>query len=927
MPSVPVGNRSESDVCRPLVGRTGEIGRLRRALGDAARGAGGALVVRGEPGMGKTTLLRAAAANAPEGMAVVVVRGVEAEAEVGYAGLTDALRPALSHLDLLIPLQRSALESALALGPPLAADTLAVGSAALSLLSHHADVQPVALLVDDLHFLDTPSQLVLAFVARRLAVERVALVASVRDGHPTPFDGSDVEELRAEPLADEDAAALVTAQAAGIAGQVRDEIVRTAQGSPLALVELPSLLDADQLAGRRPLERPLRVNGTVHAAFEHRLTRLSHAARLALLVVAADDTADPAVVRRALGCLTEGDDGLAEAEREGVLSLGPPLRVRHPLLRSLAYHEASAEEQRRVHAALAESVVDDPYRTAWHRALAATGPDDQIAEELDEAAAAARARNLLSSSAAASERAAMLSTRAEERARRLVEAAGDYQLAGSPEAAATHITQALHLTTASETRAQAVALQGNALLFGGNPREACALLRHEGEAIADVFPAGAAMLLTQAVMACQISSEIVEGTAIARRAVEIAARAGPQARSAANLVLGEMLLLGGDATAVHELQRETRTLAPPDDPLVSGRLLQLGAAYLMIVGEHEKAREAITQIVAGARSFGLPSVLPYPLGVWAEIDYRTARWPDALAHASEAAEIAEQTGQGVFACYALQQLGRIEGARGDDGAEARLDLADVLASQLGLDAARFYGPAARAFLALTQGRYNDAVSAGRLVEAISRERGLREPAVVMWAPDLIESHVRLGSREAAEQALDRFESEAGETGRVWALATAARCHGLLDEEFEEPLARALEWHDRLEMPFERARTELVLGERRRRAGRRVDARAPLESALATFERLGASPWSDRARAELRAAGGRIARSEIPALGDLTAHELRVALIVARGATNREAAAELFVSPKTVDFHLQRVYRKLRVSSRTELAHLLASHTV
>jgi len=332
----------------------------------------------------------------------------------------------------------------------------------------------------------------------------------------------------------------------------------------------------------------------------------------------------------------------------------------------------------------------------------------------------------------------------------------------------------------------------------------------------------------------------------------------------------------------------------------------------------------IEQFISAARSAGAPAAIVYPLGVLAEIAFRSGRWPDAVAAGTEAVELAEQSGQFAYAGFALQVLVRVEAAMGhEETALAHVGRADGIAAVFGIDALRFYVPAARAFLALTRGDPASAVDHGREVEEISRERGLGEPAVVLWAPDLIEAYARLGRTEEAARVLERFSGEAAATERVWALATSARCRGLLDDEFEPAFAEALKWHERIAMPFERARTELCLGERRRRGGRRVEACSPLRSALRTFGRLGAHPWAERAGAELSASGERLRPRGAALTDELTPHELRVALVVARGATNREAAAELFLSPKTVDFHLRHVYRKFGIRSRAELGRLFA----
>ena len=430
------------------------------------------------------------------------------------------------------------------------------------------------------------------------------------------------------------------------------------------------------------------------------------------------------------------------------------------------------------------------------------------------------------------------------------------------------------------------------------------------------------MLLAQAVMACQVTSEIDLGIETGRRAVEIAARAGPRARLGADLALAEVLILRGEVSAARELHARARSVAPLDDPLVAGQLLQSEGAYLMIVGEHEQARAVIELIVAGARNAGMPTVLPYPLVVLAELEFRKGRWSDAVARASEAVEIAEQTAQGLFEAHGLQMLARVEAAIGDAAAaRAHLDRAELLGERLRIEAAQFFNAAVRMFVELTEGRFEAAVTAGGTVETLSSERGIREHGVVLWAADLVEAYVRTGRTEDAVELLERFEEDGRQTGRTWALAAAARCRGLIEDEFESRFQTSLALHERAGMPFETARTQLLLGKRRRRAGHRTAARDVLASALETFERLGAGPWAERARNELRAAGTRSRPSESPPTDDLTPHEVRVALIIARGATTREAAAELLVSPKTVDYHLQRIYRKLGISSRAQLARL------
>lgn len=904
-----------------VVGRDAEIRAIVELLGAAREGRSRVLVLLGEPGIGKTTLLRVARGRA-EGMAAVSTRGIEAESELSYVGLADVLRPLLVHLDALVPQQRVILEGLLAVGPPTPADPLGVSAAALSLFAAAAEHEPLLVLCDDFQWLDVPSQLALGYTARRLGVERIVMLFAAREP-PRFLAQGGLPELRIEPLRPNDARALLRARAADAAPEVLGAIVETSGGNPLAIVELLSMLPDDQRKGRAPLQVPLPVNGPVEAAFTELVAGFDPEARRLLLVAAADDTSDPRVVVAASTDLGVGDAARRRAEESGALSLGRPVRFRHPVLRSVVYHLATESDRREAHRALAGAIDPvDAYRRAWHLAKATLDPDEDIASRLADAAADARLRQRFSSAAAADAEAARLTPEPETRARRLVLAASDYQLSGSFPASDRALDEALALTSDVDLRAEAHRIRGQGFLAQGRWADAVALLSREGEQLADDLPDAAALLLAQATLACQPLARIDDGLALGRRAVEIAERAGPAAQLAASLAYADLLALRGDAATVLELRERARSVASLDDPLVAGMVLQSEAAHLSVLGRHDEARAGVEQLVSGARAAGAAGVLVYPLGLLGEIELRSGNWPRAIAVASEAVEIAEQTGQLAWSTFALQVLTRVEAARGQfEVAEAHAATAQATVDHFAIEGMRFYLPTARAFLAVTSGDLEAAVDHGREVEEISRERGLLEPAVVLWAPDLIEAYARLGRSEDARRVLDRFAGEAEATQRTWALAAAARCRGLVDEDFEPAFADALEQHERIAMPFERARTELCLGERRRRAGRRTDARAPLRSAVRTFERLGAAPWVDRARAELSATGERV-RPRDPSLVDqLTPHELRVAVVVARGATNREAAAELFLSPKTVDFHLRRVYRKLGIHSRAELGRL------
>jgi ATP/maltotriose-dependent transcriptional regulator MalT len=355
-------------------------------------------------------------------------------------------------------------------------------------------------------------------------------------------------------------------------------------------------------------------------------------------------------------------------------------------------------------------------------------------------------------------------------------------------------------------------------------------------------------------------------------------------------------------------------------------LLQAEVGFRSALCQFEEARALGERLVATGRAASAPGMLPFPLSALADIDYRTGRWAIARAEAEESYVLASETGQPNFVSYARIVLARVEAAMGlDEDCRAHVGEAIAIGERLGADAITFFADAVLGFLALGLGRFEDAVLHSERATRASRERGAREPAILMSAPDLVEAYERLGRREEAQAALEALEEETEASGGVWSRAAAARVRGLLapDDEFELRFGAAFALYREATLPFDEARTELCLGERRRRAGRRADARGPLRKAISAFDRLGAQPWAKRARMELRASGETL-RGAPEAAEKLTPQELQVAVVVARGATNREAAAELFLSPKTIDFHLSRIYRKLGIRSRTQLVSALAA---
>ncbi len=901
-----------------LIGREVESARLATALASVRAGTGAAFVLVGEPGIGKTTLLRDLVDQAGE-MTVLETAGVESEADLPYAALIDVLTPVLHRLDALPEAQAVALSTALALGPPGAVDRFAVAVATLGLLTAAAEHGPVLVVVDDLQWVDSASRDALAFASRRLAAIPAILVAAQRtDARRTPG----LQVVRVGPLDREDATQVIAGNAGRIAPDVLATILDAARGNPLALVELPQLLTAGQLAGTEALANPIPTANGLERAFSARLAPLSPAGRLATVVAAADSSGTAGVVLGAFGALGLAEEDLREVEALGLLSIDANrLEFRHPLVRSAAYHGADAAERRAVHAALAEADTD-PDRGAWHRAAAALGPDDAIADELDGAGARALARGAFAAGAAALERSAALTAAHAERGARLLRAAWAMDSAGSLVRSQALAEEAANLIEDRRLRAELVLLLGRLRMAAGDVEAGHAMIIDEAERVIELDPALAAALLS---FAANLLFFRLEGPA----AVELLERAWslgdparqrtPTERNAAALAR----TMAGD-TAGPPLLVELALEAGKD--VENGH--RMGAAVgwpLVWAEEYTAARNLLTWAAGVQRSGGSLRHLPQSLIELAELDFRVGRWVPSLAGAYEAIALFEETAQHTELGFAQATTARIDAALGhDEDCRRRAREGFAADTAAGLLLASATAGAALGLLELGRGDPEAAIVALEPVERIVRESGLGEPWLIPWAPDLIEAYSRVGRNDRAAEVLDSFELQAKATGRVSALAAAARCRGLLasDEEFEEQFAAALELHDPMPTPFERGRTELAYGERLRRAQKRSQARELLQAALQTFERLGAEPWADRARGELRASGQSVLTPAQRAEDALTPQELQVAAIVAGGATNREAAAALFLSVKTIEFHLGHVYRKLGIRSRTELVRAL-----
>lgn len=910
-----------------LLGRASECGRIADLLDEARAGRGGVLVIGGEPGIGKTALLEHAARSAV-GMRVLSARGVESEAELPFGALHELLGPVLDQLGRIPEPQAAALAGALALEPPVPGDRFAVAAGTLSLLGSAAANTPLVLVLDDAQWFDRSSAEALVFAARRLRAEPVASLFAVRTGEAGAMGVEGLPLLTVGGLDPRSSRALLEGLAGELAPSVADRLIRETEGNPLALTEIPVELTPGQLAGSEPLPELLPAGSGLARAFQRRVEALPPPSALALLFAAASDSAELDAILRALAASGVGEVALEPAERAGLIETsGGRLVWRHPLVRSAVYHAATASQRRSVHR-LSAAASADLGRRAWHLAAAAEGPDDDVADLLERAAGDARDRRAHAAAADALLRASELTTDDERRARRLFDASVALQAIGRFDRARSALDQAALLAGDPLLQSGIQHLQGTTELWSGDRVKAHALLLDVAARLESIDPARAAIVLVDTALAYQMDGDVNATLSTARRVEALVARSDAQGAIDVVPLLFNARILAGEARAVRaELGDRLRTYVERED---AGKDLFIPvwlAHTLTWIDEYGDARRMFDREVADARANGSLAVIPFSLACLAEIDFRIGRWDASAAGVSEAVRLAEDTAQPTLIAFCVVTLARLEAARGStESCRAHVRQCVELAMRFGVGSLHAYAMSVSGLLELGLGNIGSAVSRLEQVAGLVERQGLREPGVIHWRPDLVEAYALAGRPEDARRALAALDEEVGRTDRLWARAAAERCRGMLDDDFEASFSRALEVHDRLAMPFERARTQLRLGERIRRAKRSSDAREPLREALDVFESLGAAPWAGQARAELAATGERSRRRVEAGLGDLTPQELRIAVLVAEGATNREAAAALFLSPKTVGYHLGKVYGKLGINSRAQLAALVARTT-
>ncbi len=905
-----------------LVGRDDECARLDAVLADARAAVGGALVLRGDPGIGKTALLDHAAARA-DGMVVLRARGVESEIELAYAGLLEVLRPALGALERVAAPQAEALRGALGLGPAATSDRYLVGAATLSLIAACAEERPVLVLVDDVHWLDPSSASALVFAARRLLADAVAMVFATRSGEAAAVDGAGLAELEVGGL-DLEAARLVLVHSAGgpVPAATAGWLHAATGGNPLGLVELAA--ESSRL-GPAPVDAPAPLGARIERALRRRLDGLSAQAQAALLVAAASDADDAAPILRAVPAVGGTLAGLEEAEQRGLLTLGAGrIAFQHPLVRSASYAAATGAQRRAAHRALAAALEPaDVDRRAWHDAAAAVGPDEVVAAGLAAAGARARERSAFAAAATALERAAGLTPEAGRRAVRLHAAADAAWLAGQPERALALLDDAQGLDPEPLLAAELAHLRGHIGSRRGPLTEAVLILLEGARTLGERDPGKASAMAADAAYAAFYAARPDLMTQAARLALSLAPADDVLTACVAAAANGVALVMVGEPEAEGELRRAAALVTAAPELHEDPRLISWLGVVPLFLRESSAGAAELRAATARARARGAVAALPHALFSLGADAAGSARWSEAVAFFEEGLALARETGLRVDIATNLSGLARMDARQGRSEAAVRhADEALALAREFGMTVHECWALASRGELHAVAGELDAAIAAFEEKQAVLAEAGLGD-VDVSAAPELVEAYVRVGRVADAREQAGAHAEQAEAKGRPWALARAHRALAMVsDEGYEEHFAAALEAHGRTEDLFELAHTRLCLGERRRRDGRRIEAREALRGALEGFERLGAAQWAQRAREELEASGERARRRDPSTLDELTPQELRIAMLLAEGATTRQAAEALFLSPKTIEYHLRHVYLKLAINNRAALADAL-----
>jgi DNA-binding CsgD family transcriptional regulator len=904
-----------------LLGRERERVALDRLLESVGGGRGGVLVVHGEPGVGKTALLEHAV-EAGEGFRNARTYGVEAEMELPFAVVQQLCSPFLELMNRLPQPQREALGVAFGLSTGTAPNRFLVGLAVLGLLAEAAEEQPVLCVVDDAQWLDSASGRILGFVARRLLAERIALLFATRELSDA-FAG--LPELHVGPLGRRDARALLeSVLPARLDEGVKQRIVDETRGNPLALLELPRGMTSAQLAGGFGLPAAVPLSAGIEEGYTRRLATLPQDARRLLLVAAADPVGDPSLVWRGAERLGIPESAARTVESEELLALSPRVVFRHPLVRSAVYGSAGMDERREVHRALAEATDprSDPDRRAWHRAQAASTPDEEVAAELERSAARAQARGGFAAAAAFLERSVALSPDPSRRAQRALAAAQAKFQAGDLDAALVLLEIAeSSADSAGLLRAKSRLLRAQITFASRRGSDATPLLLAAARELELVDPSLARATYLEALSAAMFAGRLAHGGGVVEASE--AALAGPPMPPAPRpsdlLLQGFAIQATQGYAAGAPILKEALSAFQRDDVLLSEETQWLWFASWIALHLWDDASWSVlsTRQLELVRRTGALSMLPVVLanrsGVYAFLgELRTADFlEEELRVVSEATGIADVSyGRLSLAALRGRETEFSELVRGVVG-EAR-----TRGEGIALTVTEFLGGTLYNGL----GRYERALAA-----ALPAERFYIEGPAIWALTELIEAAVRCGQPERARRAFELVRETTTSAGTDWGLGIEARSRALLTDgdEAEELYTEAITRLGRTSIRVQFARAHLLYGEWLRRERRRLDAREQLRTAHELFREFGVEAFAERARVELAATGERARKRTVDTLGQLTPQEAQIARLAAEGETNREIAARLFISASTVEYHLRKAFRKLDVKSRTQLVNRLS----
>ncbi len=896
--------------------RTEERDALDRLLADARAGGSAVLVLRGEAGIGKTALLRHVARQA-SGFRVVQVTGVEAEMELPYAGLHQLCAGMLGRLDTLPKPQRDALGVALGLTSGEPPDRFLLGLAVLGLLSAVAEERPLLCLVEDAQWLDEASCQVLGFVGRRLVGESVAIVVAVREP-AVRRDFDDLPGLRVEGLGDTEARALLESVSPGrLHDRVRDRIVADTRGNPLALLELPRRMSAAERAGGFEIPGPHDVPGRIEDHYRRRVDELPEATRQLMLLAAADPAGDVTLVWRAADRLGIETSALGLAESAELLEAGERIRFRHPLVRSAVYRGASLDDRRRAHEALAEvsdGEADADYR-AWHRALAAAGPDDDVAAELERSAGRAQTRGGLAAAAAFLERAAALSADPALRASRALAAAQGKLQAGAPDAALALLAAAQAGPLDALQHAQSELLRAELEFMLQRGSTAPAMLLRAATAIAPLDGEAARNTYLEVLSASLFAARLAGGVRDIAEQVR-SARPAPDPRSAPDLLLEgwTALFIDGCVAAAPALRA---ALAAFDDATAVAsqlQLLWLVTITAPVVWDDARWDALSRHHVELARTSGALSELPLALSARGYLHLFSGELDTAAALIDETRIVTEATGASLTPWGAIA-LAALRGR--EQEAVTMLEAATADATQRGEGIGLTVIAWARAVLFNGLAVHDNALAAAQDAVACPTNS-----AAAAWGlVELVEAAARVGETKVAAEAAARFAGIAQAAGTDWALGIDARSRALLSTgaTAEQLYREALHLLGRGRMRVDLARAHLLYGEWLRREGRRVDARAQLHSAHGMLDAFGMEAFAERARRERLATGENVRKRRDATRDELTPHQKQIALLAREGLSNVEIGGRLFLSARTVEWHLHKVFTKLGIRSRQQLA--------